>query len=247
MKFDATRLDVRNVPSDVHVHVHQERQIVVNLPTSLSNQSVLVEHSGETLSLFGTSTSHAKGIFTSQAGQDQPGVIAVLNEDSASSDKNQSIRLGGDENGQLPVVTINVPLKTPVALSGIAGQSIIDDTEGHVLLVISPLSGPAQVGRIRGGIIVVQESGLVDIDHVLDAVSLQLTVLGRGAITVAGGNVDWLSATIQGTGYIAFGGTASHALLVNKGSGTIDITRCTSHPLCFPCCGTIRIGDALFY
>ena len=93
----------------------------------------------------------------------------------------------------------------------------------------------------------VQESGLVDIDHVLDAVSLQLTVLGRGAITVARGNVDWLSATIQGAGYIAFGGTASHAMLVNKGSGTIDITRCTSQPLCFPSCGTIRIGDALFY
>ena|SRR5579859_1660973 len=260
LKFVASHLAVRDVPAAVHIRVHRDQQIAIDLPHSIPSENLLIERIGMTLSVRGASLLHqARPVLETET---YPGISSIISADASPAVGNEN-QITDREDGPLlrrmtqqrgahhdllvPVIPIDVPLKTSVALSGVAGQVVIGDTDGLIFVVTSPLSRPIRVGRVSGGTVVVQGNGRVAIADIIgERASLQLVLLGMGQIVVERGNIDLLSAAIQGPGYIAFGGMTSLATLVIKGTGTIEVAKCASLPLCLPGNGTIRVGDALF-
>jgi hypothetical protein len=222
MKIQATHLVVRDLPYEVRVLLHPESSILINLDAKI-RQNVLVERIGSTASIRGTAQRQhrdAKEFFP---------------------DSRSSLLIPSSPNQ--PRIDVYVPLKTPLAFSGVK-RAVIDAIDGPMQIVAPPGTERISIGSMHGGSIVVG-GGLVEVGRVMGD-ALSLTSLGKGTITVKGGTIKQLTGIVVGGGAIFFHGGVEVATLAMRGHGSLDVAQ-VSIP--FSTCsgrGTIRIaGQAI--
>lgn len=150
-----------------------------------------------------------------------------------------TIRSEGTGDGDLPEVELWVPAGTPMTATGAVGEWDIADLRAP--LAIEVTAGQAAAGAVTDATVRILGSGAVTVARVDGDLTADLS--GAGDITVGGGRVDMLTASIAGTGTIRVQAPADRADLSISGIGTIDADRIARKPsVRVSGVGTVRTG-----
>lgn len=145
----------------------------------------------------------------------------------------------GTGDGDLPEVELWVPAGTPLTATSTVGEWDIADLRAP--LTIEVAAGQVAAGAVTDATVRILGSGAVTVARVDGDLGADLS--GAGDITVAGGRVDMLTASIAGTGTIRVQAPAERADLAISGIGTIDADRIVRKPsVRVSGVGTVRTG-----
>lgn len=230
--FGAGALDLRGVAARVNVRLHDSGTIRLRATGPASWIGDLSRHAED-----GALVVSAAPVQSFRAGS----AVTIASGFGARA----VTRIGGltmtseATGGDPPEVELWVPAGTPLTVTGAVGEWDIADLRAP--LTIEVTAGQIAVGAVTDGRVRVLGSGAVTVARVDGDLTADLS--GAGDITVAGGRVDMLTASIAGTGTIRVRAPAESADLSISGIGTIDADRIARKPsVRVSGVGTVRTG-----
>lgn len=237
----ASALELNQVNADVRVDVHDgsDMEYTITGPADLVNTARTNVRGGDTLVIEGDNpgSSHAGSTIiqsgsgrTAISGLRGGGVViggsSVMSSVFGRGNMTTVVTGGGNDESEVKI-TVKVPRTTPITSDRVSGNVVIGDTEG--MLVASVQANTVRAGRVGVAQLSVQGSGGISVKEVNGSAAAQ--VQGSGYIEIKSGNMPSLSATVQGSGGIAVGGSATTASLTVQGSGDINVAHVQRRPI----------------
>lgn len=219
----ASALEVHGIVADIQVDTHCNSGIEYTI-TGPADQVKAIRSNvrGNTLVIEGDSPGSSSSSVTVVGGG---GGIVMSNVFGRGNVTTVVTGSGGGENAVK--VTVRVPRGASVNANHVLGNVVIGDTDGP--LTASVQGNNVYAGRVTSARLTVQGSGDVHINEVNGTVMAQAQ--GSGDIEINRGSMPSLTATIQGSGNIKVGGSATTASLTIMGSGDIRVAHVLQRPM----------------
>ncbi len=228
--FIANVLDVRSVTADVKIIPTNDKKMMVrivgpesivdNISTSLDSDTLMIE--GKRQGSYKNSVTRG-GNSISISSNSILGSIFSGSKNFISGNTIINTSSSGHSN---TIIEVSVPKGSSIKIADIQGTVDIGDVEGPLQAVV--FSNKIKAGKMRDANLTIQGSGDIIVSSI-DG-NLSMYVQGSGGVRVRKGLVTMLSANVQGSGDIKFGGSAIDANLSITGSGDIDIESVKNRP-----------------
>ncbi|EWY38076.1 hypothetical protein N825_15195 [Skermanella stibiiresistens SB22] len=232
--FTAKAADLRGVAGHVHVRLHDGPGIRLKAEGPRSWMGELSRRTER-----GTLVVTAGSLSVASSGS-SVNIASGFGARAVSQIGGFTLSSGDQGEDDLPEVELWVPRGTPLTATGMVGDWEIGDLKAPVRLDVS--SGRVTAGAVTDGDLSVHGGGTVAVARV-DG-DLDADLAGAGGITVGGGKVGMLKASITGTGSIRVQAPVERADLSISGIGSIDVDRIREEPTVrVSGLGTVRTGS----
>lgn len=253
-RVTASALDVRSVIADVQVEPHRSNDIeytitgpadqVKSIRATVQDDILVIESDGPRMSgdnvivsgggmivsggnVSVISTGRGKRTVVSGGSGVVIGNGVSMSNVFTSGGMTSVVTGGGASSGNAVKITVKVPPKCSVAISGVHGDSVVGDTYGS--LVASVQNGSLNAGSISSTQLTVRGDGEISVKQVNGPSMVQIA--GSGNVTIHGGEMSSLSASVTGSGDIRIGGSAVTASLAVTGDGGITVAHVQQRPM----------------
>ena len=230
----AQNLQVSNVVASVNVQPHDKDEVEVVLHGPEECTKKIRVHQEDDLAIVEgesseSSASIVSGSVTTIRGNVRGSVVVsgrgVFIGGNNCGNTINNIVIGG---GELEIsIDVKVPLKASVDISEVTGTVTVGDTMGPVYINASG-DGKVECGKV--GKVNIKISGAANANINAVQGDAKLKVSGTGNITVRGGSIDQLEASVSGMGNITVHATAQTGELDVSGMGNIRVDRIVKKP-----------------
>jgi hypothetical protein len=134
-------------------------------------------------------------------------------------------RAGGEAEPPLEVVAY-VPTGTPLTLTGLVGDVVVQGVGGPVDLEL--IAGQAKLDRATGGSLAAVAGSRIELAEATG--DLKVAVQGAGDVRITHADLGHLDVGVSGTGNVAVGGVADQASVQIAGVGGVRIDKVVKRP-----------------
>ncbi len=146
---------------------------------------------------------------------------------------------GGEAEPPLEVL-VYVPAATPLTVTGLVGDLVVQGVGGPVDLEL--IGGQAELDRATGGRLAAVAGSRIDLAEATG--ELEVAVQGAGDVRIARADLARLEVGVSGTGNVAVGGVAERASVQIAGVGGVQIDEVRTRPeVSITGIGQVEIGN----
>lgn len=252
--FQAKAVDIRDVSNAaINVQPYDGSEVVVTLEgTAEALKAIKLNQQGDDVVIEGESSNGGGGMTIISGGGNSSVRIDNIRAGNISIGGGTVIRGGNVISGNNIVVkgsssepeakiTVKVPRKTTVRLSGDYAEATVGDTEGAVNVNANGV-GPTNIGSVGNARLKVSGTGNINVRRVSG--SLKVTVTGTASVRVNDGEISELEANVSGVGSAHLNVSADEADLNLSGVGNIYVKNVKARPIRHQSgMGSIQVGN----
>jgi hypothetical protein len=153
-------------------------------------------------------------------------VVIARNGGHATQIIGGSVTSSGDKAEPPLEVVAYVPAATPLTVTGLVGDLVVQGVGGPVDLEL--IGGRAKLDRATGGSLAAVAGSRIELAEATG--ELKVAVQGAGDVRITRADLDRLEVGVSGTGNVAVGGVAEQASVQIAGVGTVQIDEVRTRP-----------------